>query len=246
MKRKIISFLAGVTLSLSSSAQVVSISIGGSGDISGTQYDITASSAEVHLTARVTNLTPDSMDLQITRDRIVSFPSWEDHFCWGVVGDPFGACYSFEVANPWSSPVSDTVRLQQSDKADLEIYIKPLDPDYGCGIYRYIVRQGATVLDSIDIGICKTADLEYLIDDSNLSVFPNPANSSITVNFENALKSNVSFELRDMFGRVVISKPFHAELNTIDVSTLKGGVYFILLRTSNGEIYREKVLIDHN
>jgi len=244
MKTSIIAFTGAIAISTISFAQIVSIDIGGSGDISGTLYDVTASSAEIHLVARVTNLISDSMDLQITRDRIISYPSWEDHFCWGVLGDPFGSCYDFYPEDPWTSPVSDTVRLQQDDTGKLDIYIKPLDPDFGCAIYRYIVRQGATLIDSVDIGVCKTADIETPINGLELNIYPNPANTSITVNFDGP--PNSSIVLLDIFGRIVVSERASSVTNMIDLRNFTAGIYFVLVRTPNGDIYREKVLIERS
>lgn len=244
MKRTVVALLAVIGMSTISFGQIVTIEINGSGDISGTQYDVVSGGGEVHRTARVTNLTSDTMQLRVTRDRIATFPSWEDRICWGVEGDPFGACYSFKVDNPWTTPVTDTVILDTNQTGLLDIYIDPIDPDYGCAVYRYRIMHWGVAVDSVDIGVCKTAQVDEPMNTINISAFPNPANQSLTIDLSGSSYTTVN--IFNLLGHQVMAETEMADKTIIDVSTFKNGFYFIRATSpSSGQIIK-KVVIKHD
>jgi hypothetical protein len=81
-----------------------------------------------------------------------------------------------------------------------------------------------------------------------LSVYPNPANQTISVKFELNGSSNVTVNLVDMNGRVVFNKSISGKIakyqDTISLADLANGIYTLQVTTVNG-ISTEKVVIAH-
>ena len=74
---------------------------------------------------------------------------------------------------------------------------------------------------------------------ANLTVYPNPANSTISVNGTN---NETEIKIFDMLGKAVINeKELKAENNTatIDISTLQNGVYFIQVGNSTQKFIKQ-------
>lgn len=65
-----------------------------------------------------------------------------------------------------------------------------------------------------------------------LSIFPNPASELLTVSVGNDLV-NSQYELMSITGKVIRRGSLNAQINTIDVSSFKSGMYF--LRATSGE-----------
>ena len=82
---------------------------------------------------------------------------------------------------------------------------------------------------------------------TSVSVTPNPANTTVTINFALATRSQVTVTLTDMLGQVVASQNVasigngKAEINT---SNLAAGVYFYTV-TANGERATGRVVVAH-
>ena len=77
---------------------------------------------------------------------------------------------------------------------------------------------------------------------NNISIYPNPASNEISVDCQQPLKS---IDLFDITGRVIVSLQTDADKqkHLIHCSDLPSGFYFIVLRSSTGEFYRSKILI---
>jgi hypothetical protein len=78
--------------------------------------------------------------------------------------------------------------------------------------------------------------------DAQISIFPNPANTDLTINFPLELKLN-SVELMNYLGqKIKVEKG--GNLQKIDVSNLPNGAYFIRLLFDNQSITK-KIMIQH-
>lgn len=82
----------------------------------------------------------------------------------------------------------------------------------------------------------------------NLSVYPNPANESLSINFNLNASSNVAVNLIDLNGKVVFSKTISGKIlkyqDTLSLSEFANGIYTLQISTANG-ISTEKVVIAH-
>lgn len=81
---------------------------------------------------------------------------------------------------------------------------------------------------------------------NTFSVYPNPANDMIIISGLNNDNENSLVDIIDLGGRVVIS-PQHLNANkSIDVSHLSTGLYFVQVKSENGEIIgTERIVIVH-
>ncbi|MEO8591082.1 MAG: T9SS type A sorting domain-containing protein [Flavobacteriales bacterium] len=73
---------------------------------------------------------------------------------------------------------------------------------------------------------------------SSVSVFPNPANTSVTLN--TGLSGRTEYTLTDATGRMVLGNLNTPECSTIDVSAIPAGVYTLTLR--NGSSVRSTLI----
>ncbi len=88
---------------------------------------------------------------------------------------------------------------------------------------------------------------EIVLNDDELSVFPNPTNRYLNINFKT---SNVSEVLiLDNLGRIVFKDDYlekNNDLKIIDLKTIPDGVHFIYVRSSTSSNYIVKKLVKFN
>ncbi|MEO5642186.1 MAG: T9SS type A sorting domain-containing protein [Bacteroidia bacterium] len=90
-----------------------------------------------------------------------------------------------------------------------------------------------TILDPASVNEISTNDV---------SVFPNPASSSVEIKFSK--ESNATFTLTDLAGKVVFTGKSQGRSARIDVSTLPQGVYLLNVVTEEGTS-THKVMVQH-
>jgi len=78
-----------------------------------------------------------------------------------------------------------------------------------------------------------------IIEEQNLSIFPNPANSTLTVQYNT--QSDYKIEVLDIQGKVFLTENVSENLQVLDISSLSEGVYFV--RISNGGKIENKKLV---
>lgn len=76
--------------------------------------------------------------------------------------------------------------------------------------------------------------------DDFVSIYPNPASSVITISAENKQMEEIA--IIDIQGKVIILKSIEAGDQTVDISTLKSGVYQVQVRLSSGRIGHTKLI----
>ena len=69
---------------------------------------------------------------------------------------------------------------------------------------------------------------------NGLSIYPNPTNGVLTLS--NTLDTEVFATVYDLNGRLLLSKTFGQNSNTLDLSNLNTGVYIVKLKTELGEV----------
>lgn len=69
--------------------------------------------------------------------------------------------------------------------------------------------------------------------DENFALYPNPAKSSVTIELQNATETIQSITITDVLGKMIRSIEDTTNQNTIDVSDLTNGVYFIEITTNS-------------
>ena len=70
------------------------------------------------------------------------------------------------------------------------------------------------------------------------SVYPNPANSVVTISGENIL----NIEIFNIMGQTVFSKICNADEHTINIANLNSGVYLIKVGTASGKEFAKRIM----
>lgn len=239
MKKTLLSLLTIASFSALSFGQI-EMSVGGSGDISGTQIDYTSAGAEVVVDVHVKNLSGTTKNLTIQRVRINEAASWTDYVCWGHETDPFGGvCYPASANNPWTTGTA--VTIANDEAGTIAVHINPAG-DFGCPVYRYIVMDGSTPLDSLDISVCKSASTDE-IEPLSVSVAPNPANAYVKVKTNGVEGATV--KVVDVLGNVVLKETVMGSSKTINTADFRNGVYFVIVEAEGSKPINRKVIVRH-
>ncbi len=82
----------------------------------------------------------------------------------------------------------------------------------------------------------------YSVDETDfangISVYPNPANSVVTISGDNLLK----IEIFNIIGQTVFSTICNADENTINIANLNSGIYLIKVGTTNGKEFATRIV----
>jgi photosystem II stability/assembly factor-like uncharacterized protein len=105
---------------------------------------------------------------------------------------------------------------------------------YACGANGTIVKYTNTI------------GVEEIENNFNLTVFPNPTNGLLTVNFYSGKNENVNLAIFDILGKELFSeKDIYSSgsfTKQLDISQYKSGVYFVKLQNKNGRIVKKIVI----
>ena len=221
----------------------INLTIEGNPYISGTTYEITADTSDLIINGRVINNTGAPLDLIITRVIENPLPSWKDDLCWGSTsGLTIGQCYNaIQATNPYTTPDIQTVN--DGDEGLFQAKIKPKNPYYGCSEYKYYIKEGATIFDSIQILVCKNVSVEELTPALSITVAPNPASSYFTVKANS--EDGATIQVVDVLGNVVLKETLMGSSKTINTESFRNGVYFVRVEAENQRPINRKVIVRH-
>ena len=108
---------------------------------------------------------------------------------------------------------------------------------------RYAVAYGWKDFTNIVDDIVPSSLNEVL--SNSISIFPNPATTSITISELSRLVGDktVTLSVVDALGSTLLVKDVEPSLNvlTLDVSAYKNGIYFVVIQTSNGSVVKRFV-----
>lgn len=74
----------------------------------------------------------------------------------------------------------------------------------------------------------------------SLSVYPNPANSVLNFSLDKTFNSFVTIEITNILGKVILSEV--TKNTSISLENINTGIYFISVKTENGEIAKTKFI----
>ena len=137
----------------------------------------------------------------------------------GVVYDLYNnsACDIMAVGNDWGT----------IDEQEIEEHITHQYDDPSLGLVIYVPFVGSESLD-------ETSTISF-------DLMPNPvANGYFTITLEKALLSEMV--VYNLNGQVVVSQIIDNQVNTIDIKSLKSGIYFVKVRNAEGNFTR-KILV---
>lgn len=101
------------------------------------------------------------------------------------------------------------------------------------GVYLNINSSGLT-----PVGLNEMSKIPY---EKNLTVYPNPANDNILLNFNSVLNQNISIKIFNIYGQMLDSMVLNSTAEPIDVTNLSTGIYFININIA-GKTYTAKFL----
>lgn len=239
MKRTLLTILTIAGFAGLSFGQI-EMSVGGSGDISGTQIDYSSAGAEVVVDVHVDNKSGSTLDLTIKRERINETTGWTDYLCWGHSTDQFGGvCYPANAANPWTTGTA--VTIPNNEAGVIAAHISPVG-DNGCTTYRYSVMDGTTELAYLDVNVCKSLSVEEIAPLS-ITVAPNPASDYVKIKTTGA--ENATVKMVDVLGNVVLKETVMGTSKTINTESFRNGIYFVIVEAEGAKPINRKVIVRH-
>ncbi len=92
--------------------------------------------------------------------------------------------------------------------------------------------------DTLYVVICE--GIQSISVNNGISLYPNPANNAITLEFEKAISGDAQIDISDVTGRIISSRSVNALAGsaiTINVSGIASGMYFVRVTTPKSEYY---------
>ncbi len=218
--------------------------VGVGDDISGTTYEkIVTEDALYMMTFQVTNTSGSAKQWNMMRYRVTTPPAgWTDGLCWGPSPDPGmdGQCYPAAAmnTNPWTNP--HTMDIDTYGNIVVDVHTE----GPGCATYRYIIMEGTTRVDSIDIEVCSTLSVDEEEEIAGMTAYPNPANGQLTV-ATTGMDGNYEIRVTDVLGKVVYNETAFGAKKNIDVSEFKNGVYLVTVLDKGAVIQTRRVVVKH-
>jgi hypothetical protein len=122
----------------------------------------------------------------------------------------------------------------------------------GLNVYYYFfnweIEKTSTVCTSVLVPVLAdvVTGINNVSNHENIQLFPNPASEKITITSGNTINSNVLVNIVDVAGRVAQTASFNNLTangqQTIDISKLAKGVYFVKINSSNSEMVEKLVV----
>ncbi|GAB4144198.1 MAG: hypothetical protein Fur0041_19150 [Bacteroidia bacterium] len=98
--------------------------------------------------------------------------------------------------------------------------------DYNIGTIAGTVTFCQSSPCSATMPLCGTSSTGEISATGNFVVFPNPADETITISFEE--QTNCTIQIISSTGQVVFSNACNSRVISIDVNGLSGGLYFVI------------------
>jgi hypothetical protein len=104
------------------------------------------------------------------------------------------------------------------------------------GTYYFLIEGELSTEYTVDIRLASDVEDDDAIEEisTTFSIYPNPVNDRLFVETETEIEEVMVY---DIFGRLQITEaPSHQGNLSIDLSNLNSGIYFVKVKTENGEI----------
>ena len=103
-------------------------------------------------------------------------------------------------------------------------------------------QRGGLAIYNTNIALDGTTSTEVVNTSSELRIYPNPANTTIWLDWGAETPSNGRFELLNAQGQLVYSTSLTSTLGSIGLPKLPSGVYLVRLQTEEGYIVRRQII----
>lgn len=88
--------------------------------------------------------------------------------------------------------------------------------------------------------IAPDASVEEMDNQNKIKIYPNPASDEIFV--EGINQENLTAEFITLEGRIILNKKLNSD-NSIDISNLKSGIYFVTIKSNQTKKYTQKIIV---
>ncbi len=120
-------------------------------------------------------------------------------------------------------------------------------------------KHGTLIIDSLQKGEYVFAMSDFALGVKNVSanlelpslkVYPNPANDLVTVDLASTInksENNATLQIMDIAGKIISKEKLSQQQSSVSVttSTFSSGLYFAVLKTTNGIVAKNKFLVAH-
>jgi hypothetical protein len=191
------------------------------------------------------NLTQTALNWTISRRRIGVDASWNDFMIFGESNNLFGGiaidALSMDI-DLWLGTALTEQPVGISGSLYLVPHIFPNSSTGGCGRYRYYLGTAADPFqDSVDIQVCYNVGIDDL-NQSEVTISPNPASDHFKISSESALELNYSFS--NSLGQVIDSGVF-INNHLVETSEFDNGIYFVKVTNGTVGLKTERIIINH-
>jgi len=161
-----------------------------------------------------------------------------DYYCWKecYIGKPAGSQTIWVASDSLMMYDGDTVKL-------FAVYLEP-EGKKGTAVYDYIFTPKGFEMDTTYVEIVfdiLTIGIEEQTA-ADLTIFPNPATDYVQLSLNNRNYADARGRITGLSGQLIMEFNF-SQNQSIDVSSLDPGMYFIEIRNTKGVIAREKLSI---
>lgn len=81
--------------------------------------------------------------------------------------------------------------------------------------------------------------------DNQVNISPNPANKQLNIHLPVSLDGAVSYQLTDLFGNVMLNGEITERRNSVDIRSLKNGIYFVTILQDRNVVSSMKLLVNN-
>lgn len=115
------------------------------------------------------------------------------------------------------------------------------------GTYQVVLTAiNGNCTDTVVFNVAITVGVDELEGLSNLTIYPNPANESVNISFDNILGGSIDIKLIDQFGRIIMTEnniqSYGSTVLTFDIVNLSEGMYTVQL-TSNQMTISKRLIV---
>jgi len=191
----------------------------------------------VYAFAEVNNNTSSSMNLYCRKIIISSVTGTDNSFCWG------GNCW------PATQNTSGNYTTIAAGATSNE-FIGDYTPNgyYGTTtvMYRFFSSPAGdsaefTVVYDIPSGVNSLANNNLNL----FTIYPNPANNYVVINYNNKNNSKATFHIYDCLGNIVKKITATSNNTTVNINGLTTGIYFCTYILNDKKVYSKKLIITH-
>jgi hypothetical protein len=242
MKKTLLTLAVVIMTAFSMNAQSADMSLSWDGEAIGDTLDVWGKSTAAEIVSHIVlhNNTDNGINVKVRRRQLSMLEGTSSAFCWGL-------CF------PPSTEESPEARLilAHSQSADEEFsgHYYP-EGMIGTSMVEYMFFNEGNEDQNVKVVVRYWSSVSSIAEDamqggSISDIYPNPAVNFVSIDYSMpASVQSASVSIVNLLGSVV--KEAVVERNagklTMDISGLKGGIYFYTVRV-NGDIYKTKKLV---